>query len=152
MRESLRFISERIQRNNQISKLNIEAKIPRVGIFWFVDGEVLGYDKAWKEVIVLREEDEEHFDINESHYSFWDRIKKLKPSLKHYEYEDYPRGRVVAVKKNGITSFKVITSSDLINNPEFKTALRKEYNLPPNTEWVNDIHYENPAQIDWDNL
>jgi hypothetical protein len=152
MKENLYFLFKRIHKNNMNSKFNIESKIPRVGIFWYIEGEIISYDKAWKELLPSKDGEEEHYDIKESHYNFWDRLKRYKPELKYDEYEDYPRGRVVALKKNGVLSFKVIASFDLINNPKFKKAIDKEYNLPFNTEWIADTHYENPNEINWDIL
>jgi len=106
-----------------------------VGAFYMVGDNLLSNS------VKLSDGDEYGGFINySSHWDLWKALCRSYPKLKNYEYDDFPRGRVVFDK----TSRKSIIYLDKkLNNPQAVDKICKEYHLGSNYE-VNDEdeHYQ----------
>jgi hypothetical protein len=121
-------------------------KQPRVGIFWYHKRKVLGdfSDFATAEI---------YGNIvgpRTSHYDYWPKIQARNSELAHEEYEYTPRGRVLYDLIQG--SFVIISSKAIIKNEAAIKALKAKCNIPLRAHLTlkSDLHYENPADIDWE--
>ena len=114
----------------------------KVGIFWVFNGKVLAATYPLKD-------GQEYGDaINglTDHVKYWPQFQKQLPALRHLEYQDIPRGRVLFMrpaKKYHVYMDKVLHT---LKN---KRALLKEFELPQRTtRFLMDAHYT----TDWEDL
>ncbi len=123
--------------------------MPQVGLFWYHNGKILELSKPWRELFVDNQNAAGFIDYPDSHYNVWGKFQNIHPELKHYEYDEVPRGRVVCKVEGLKKTFIAITPKELKNDNKFKDAVRAAFSLPPATEWETDVHYSSPADIDW---
>ncbi len=114
----------------------------RVGIFWVFKGRVLA-------VTFALQEGQEYGDaINglTDHVKYWLHFQKLLPALRHLEYQDVPRGRVLFMR---LTRKYHVYMDKVLHNLKNKRALLKEFELPKSTtRFLMDAHYT----TDWEDL
>jgi len=146
LRKDLEFLAAKIKQNNETSKINLEAGVPQIGLFWFFENKILNMSKPWRELLP---NSEGVIDYDDSHYNVWDKFQRVHPRLMRFEYDDIPRGRVVAKKDGPAIEFVAIIPKDLENNAGFKKLLRREFNLPMTVVYETDEHYGSPSDIDW---
>ena len=75
------------------------------------------------------------------HYTIWQREcnKGKDKRFQTMDYTKYPRGRVFEVKDKG---FKVCVGNWIKDYPEVKQLVIDEFQLPENTEFVIDRHWD----------
>jgi hypothetical protein len=131
-------------RTSNTPSLKLAGKPPagRVGIFWVFEDKVLAATYALKE-------GQEYGDaINglTDHVKYWPHFQKLLPALRHLEYQDVPRGRVLFMRPTG--KYHVYMDK-VLHNLKTKRALLKEFELPQRTtRFLMDAHYT----TDWEDL
>ena len=138
--EKINFIRTIMKENNDY------VGDPCVGIFW--------YDSNKKELFGVRSniaEDTQyhlspmtHQEIRTTkflHYSVWQKEcnKKVDQRFQTMDYTKYPRGRVFQVKNKG---FEVYVGTWINDYPECKSLVIEEFDLPDNTEFIIDSHWD----------
>jgi len=118
---------------------------PYVGIFWYDTEEnelfgvksTLAQEARWYTSpqfrTTVRTETRLHKQIWEKEYF------KRKDKRFQGDYTKIPRGRVFEFKNNG---FKVFTGNWIKNYPECKNLILFEFQLPDNTEFIIDEHWD----------
>lgn len=105
-----------------------------LAVFWYIEGKFYGPCDT------LDSEGVENYggvlQLPVDHFSVW---REYNPKSADLEYDAFPRGRVMYNTK--IRKFVVITSEALSKDPEFQTAVRREYGLPITTIFDSDEHY-----------
>ena len=76
-----------------------------------------------------------------SHQVYWDRLldRVLDSKYGNYDYDDFPRGRVIFRGKD--KTYEIMISSDLKHQSRILSQIKSEMNLPPNTDIVWDPVY-----------
>lgn len=115
-----------------------------VGIFWYDvnNNELFGVKSAALEDVNFHKStlfDEEVKTCRPLHYSVWDKEyhRKKDPRFSG-DYTLVPRGRVFYVKNKG---FIVVVGDWIDKYPEAKNEIIYEFNLPDNTEFKKDEHW-----------
>lgn len=117
---------------------------PCIGIFWWYRGELIHLTRPWAEITPVAGA----VSLPSSHYEHWDEIRAGRPELRSFEYEEVPRGRVVA-KLPG-PRFTVYTSRRLTEDEGLRAAVIEAFRLRArDVAFRPDEHYEHPAGIDW---
>lgn len=121
------------------------AGTPCVGIFWGIPGP----DGSWrllsdKTPIAQAETYGECLTHGGGHYEFWEGLKaRGAAELADYEYEDFPRGRVVYWPKpvEGTKHF-VIYADRRLQNDGFISQVAADFGIPPGMYAIrSDPHY-----------
>ncbi len=74
------------------------------------------------------------------HVTYWPTIQRQRPGLRHYEYEQVPRGRVIYSTRED--QFVVLGSKAFIASSKEKDAVIKQFNLQGQTvRFRSDSHY-----------
>lgn len=119
---------------------------PNVGIFWFDPNEQELFG-----VYYVLAEDAKYFHSNifnneartckPMHYAIWQKEcnKGKDKRFQTLDYTKYPRGRVFEVKDVG---FKVCVGSWINDYPKVKQLVLDEFQLPENTEFIIDKHWD----------
>ena len=130
----------------ELMQANIEhQEDPKVGIFW--------YDSNRQELFGVRSTDVEDVPYYHSnlfntdvktckplHYKVWEKeFYRKKDKRFTGDYTLVPRGRVFYVKDRG---FVVIVGSWINKYPEAKDEIMYEFDLPKNTEFQTDPHWD----------
>lgn len=64
----------------------------KIGIFWFLQKQVIGIAHPFN----LNDADSIGLiDSPYTHVDYWKNMQSVYPELRHYEYEQIPRGRVI---------------------------------------------------------
>lgn len=112
----------------------------KVGLFWVFKGELLTG-------AVPLSEGAEYGDAihgQADHVDYWPKLQRLHSELRHLEYEEVPRGRVLFMKT---TSRFCVYMDKVLHKPKIKAALIKEFALPKKrTEFLTDPHYTTDPQ------
>ena len=135
----LNFIRQIMKENNNY------VEEPCVGIFW--------YDPNENELFGVRSnlaEDTKYYysDILNQyvrttkflHYAIWQKEsnKGKDKRFQTLDYTKYPRGRIFEVKDKG---FEVYVGNWIKDYPQCKQLIIDEFDLPSNTEFIIDIHW-----------
>lgn len=118
---------------------------PYVGIFWY-DSE----DKDVFGVYSILAEDAKYYQLDvfnaraktceRMHYAVWQKgVNKGKDPRFKVDYTSVPRGRVFEVENRG---FVVCVGHWINDYPEAKQAIIEEFQLPDNTEFEIDSHWD----------
>jgi hypothetical protein len=79
----------------------------------------------------------------------WPKVQKQYPDLRDKEYEQVPRGRVLY--DAGRRQYVLLCSDVVAKNRVLLAQIMRRFNLPREaTRVVVDQHYNDPAQINWD--
>ncbi len=105
-----------------------------LAVFWYIDGKFYGPCNALNADEVELYGD--YLDLPYDHFQIW---PDCSPFIYDYEYDDFPRGRVMFDTR--IHKFKVFTSEKLCNDKELKARVMREYGLPVTTIFIADEHY-----------
>jgi hypothetical protein len=123
------------------------ASMPEVGIFWLIDKKLVADSIPWRRADVYGG----YYSGKNNHATFWTTLQRLMLRWKGKEYTDFPRGRVLFDSME--ESFLVYSSRGIVNSPDLRTMIVREFNLPlAATKFVADFHYENaiPPMLDKD--
>lgn len=114
--------------------MKIASNSKLLAVFWYIDGKFYGPCNTLDadEVELYGS----HLDLPYDHFQIW---PIYNPFTYDYEYDDFPRGRVMF--DTNIHKFKVFTSEELCNDEEFRLAIIREYGLPVTTIFESDEHY-----------
>ena len=122
---------------------------PMVGIFW--------YDVEEQDLFGVYSVDASHEDFyfsegfnanvrtcNRMHYAMWQKYKNKyantkKGEIYKQEYNQVPRGRVFEIEDEG---FVVCVGKWINDYPEAKSLILDEFQLPDNTEFLIDSHWD----------
>lgn len=118
---------------------------PELGIFW--------YDTVKNELFGVRLADLDGTPYRESkmfpgtqiktptvlHYRIWEKeFHKNTDSRFKRDYTTVPRGRIFYVENRG---FVVVVGDWIDKYPQAKEVIQQEFNLPDNTEFLKDTHW-----------
>jgi hypothetical protein len=120
---------------------------PKVGIFWIdIKGRKLALIFSEPVRSIVSSPKEQFVSGDYSHYDTWEKLKrrnKMPPEWKGKEYEYVPRGRVVYDRKR--RKFYAYASGKLVQKQWFRKEVILNFSLvPENTEFLSDLHYEEP--------
>ena len=106
---------------------------PKLAVFWYVDGKFIGeYRDVTSGSAILRGE---YLQLNFTHNDIW---KVCNPSTK-YECDRFLRGRILFDTKHNI--YRVVASSEIVNDAELCDKIRRVYCLPSSTLFEASILY-----------
>lgn len=114
-----------------------ESRAPKVGPFYVIDGAVFSdYDEI-RDITPINGKS----DSDNNHYDYYKLLRQFMPELKEYDYDYYPRGRVIYDTKNDTYNIfidKCINKNDIIEE------IISEYYLPKDKVKItdNDEHYK----------
>ncbi len=121
-----------------IHKIN-EARAPEVGIFFVINGRVLGWGDPVRELHSYNG----FYDSPLTHMEYFDELVDVFPELKLSHLDDYalfPRGRVIYNENTG--RFKVFADRCILKDEHLKALVLEEFSLPKDkTDWEWDEHY-----------
>ena len=118
---------------------------PYVGIFWYdtENQELFGVYSVLAEDVDYYYSDAFGAKVKTCkplHYALWQkRANKNKDSRFQAKYTDVPRGRVFEVENQG---FIVCVGKWINDYPEAKTEILYEFQLPNDTKFVIDSHWD----------
>lgn len=107
----------------------------KVGIFWWHRSRLLAV------AVPLADADETKWIIDSpvNHVHYWPWLQRLHPGLRHLEYEEVPRGRVVFSKE---TKMFCVYMDAKLHRARIKTALRRTFGLTGRrVRFATDPHY-----------
>lgn len=109
---------------------------PQTGIYWVIDGDVVeisqdAHEQTWQAGFK---------DSPYDHITYWPKIRSLYPSLKHKDYDEVPRGRVIAVEPD---IYRVFIPAEDAGNTSLINKVIKTFQLPRNKVQIidDDPHY-----------
>jgi hypothetical protein len=128
--------------NKALENLVIESRVPKVGIWWFIDDQVYSFEEEFR----LVEPVGGYRDGKYAHAQEWRRLQI--PG----EYTDYERGRVTMDNNDKV--FKIICSNTLAQNKIALAKIARHFSLPLSRLKIEtDLHYTvNPSQEELDDL
>lgn len=151
-------MSSRSQRNSRQNKLvGLAAKQasgksiglacrnldPKVGIFWFFRGQVLGCAVR----LAGRNDTGNFIDSPINHYEYWPRLQATNPALRFHDYIDIPRGRALFRKRGKRTV--IYMDRALFNAPAQRRIRRFFGGNADSCMFEADEHYTtDPAALD----
>lgn len=149
---SLEEHTKNLQYNNNFTAFVRKAKVaglnPEIGIFWVLPEK---NNKVVGEKIPLRDASpapSQFKDIERSHDEVWDANKR-KWGYDEEEYFEIPRGRLLFDAKQ--RKFILISSTKIIKDPEMVNKILSFFSISQYEPILKaDVHYESPADIDWD--
>jgi len=121
---------------------------PSVGIFWIHDGRLLPPGAVGTSEPARTCEEVQGFkDSRYAHVTAWPEVREHDPGLQHVEYEQVPRGRVIMSGR----AFRVFLPPNMADDRSVRREIMRAFNLPSDgTEFIGDEHYQDPADIDWE--
>ena len=107
----------------------------RVGIFWVVNGELLIDSTPLSEG-----EQYNDFKIHpRDHISVWATFQQKGTVSPEFEYEEFPRGRVMFNSKT--QRFTLLADRCILRDKNVVRRIMSELRSPRNTETGTDLHY-----------
>jgi hypothetical protein len=94
-----------------------------VGIFWFLDGNLIRDGISWTK----GEEYGEFINGTKDHYECWESLRRKQSRVRRLEYDEVPRGRVVYSK--GDKKFYIYGSEQFVKNKEEKKMVLKAFSI-----------------------
>lgn len=124
---------------NRAAKEARSIGTPEIGIFWFIEGELVPIMIPYTEVKAVAG----FRDDPNDHVRFFRTLQRLVPDLQHDEYTDHPRGRVLYDEERD--RFVCYGSRQFVASPTERQLIMEAFRLPPErTEFIADLHYEDP--------
>lgn len=124
---------------NRATKEARARNTPEIGIFWFIDGDLVPITLPYTEVKGVAG----FRDNPNDHVHFFRTLQRVKPSLKHTEYTDHPRGRVLYDEERD--RFICYGSRRFVASAKERQLVTEAFRLPlDGTDFVPDLHYEDP--------
>ena len=119
---------------------------PCVGIFWYDPNE----DELFGVRSNLAEDTEYYYSdmLNQYvrttkflHYAIWQKESNRGKDerFQTLDYTKYPRGRIFEIKDKG---FEVYVGNWIKDYPQCKQLIIDEFDLPQNTEFIIDVHWD----------
>ena len=117
-----------VAKNSQVAQILQEGR-PLVGVFWI-------HPKT-KELLSPYAEPVEHgqhdpdlqvVDSRMLHMNLWSTVKDSHPDLKHFKYDQVPRGRVFLNENN--KNFHVFGPASHLADPSIQNKIHNTYKLP----------------------
>lgn len=128
---------ENLQTYKKASILKESEESPKIANFWYIDGNFYGPTSDVREGEIF----DKYVTCSVNHFNSWEEYGE--EYSKKYTYEHFPRGRV---GYNIMTrSFYVIGNENMIKDDTFKRRIKEEYNLPDDTTFISDPHYDLPT-------
>lgn len=119
---------------------------PCVGIFWYdsENNELFGVRSNIADDVTYYKSEISDRQIRTTrfmHYAIWQKEsnKGADPRFQTMNYTKVPRGRVFEVKDKG---FEVYTGKWIEQYPECKQLIIDEFDLPDDTEFIIDSHWD----------
>ena len=142
--------------NTDNSKINFIRKImkenndfvdePCLGIFWYdpEEDELFGVRSTIADEVPYKNEYGTNRKIRTTkflHYAIWQKEcnRGKDKRFQTMEYTKYPRGRVFQVENEG---FEVYVGSWINDYPNCKELVLDEFDLPNNTKFIIDTHWD----------
>ena len=120
---------ELLQNDIEAELLN-EERLPLVGVFWLIDGEIDGDVRdinSSEDTVVQTIDGKKIVSGKFNHFTIWNKIKPEKYKDKPYNF--LPRGRVVSDE----TNYKfIVFANKILNTMEYRTKIKRYYNLLEN--------------------
>ena len=108
----------------------------RVGIFWIYRGQIIADYVPWPDGDAYGE----FMNGLSDHCTFWAEVQRRVPTLRSYEYEQVPRGRVIF--NTGNKRFTVLGNARLMQDARQQALVLKEFQLSSQrTRFLFDEHY-----------
>jgi hypothetical protein len=128
-----------------MKEFNDTQNEPEVGIFWYdvEDNELFGV--VSETASTLKPYFSDMFNANaittnKLHYAIWQKnANKCRDDRFQNDYTKVPRGRVFEVENEG---FIVCVGHWINDYPEAKDVILDEFNLPEDTEFLIDSHWD----------
>jgi hypothetical protein len=106
---------------------------PLIGIFWLYKGQVLAQATSLEAGVDSPESIDSPFD----HVRIWPNFQAKHQELRHLEYEEVPRGRVLFLKRG--KRFMVYLDKKLLRQ---RRRIQQTFHLPATrTSFTTDPHY-----------
>ncbi|MCH5184562.1 MAG: hypothetical protein J1F64_00410 [Oscillospiraceae bacterium] len=129
---------------NEVIK-DVKLRESKVGAFYVIKGEV------WSDATPVRDgvagSTARFVDGKLGHWDLWYGV--VAPLLNfsdEYEYDDFPRGRVIFDKSKG--KYKIIADQKILNDPSILKKVISEFNLKANSYFTEtDEHYQSLFSI-----
>lgn len=109
---------------------------PQTGIYWVIDGDVVeisqdAHEQTWQAGFK---------DSPYDHITYWPKIQSAYPNLKHLDYDEVPRGRVIAVEPD---TYRVFIPTEEAGNTSLINKIIRTFQLPRNKVQIidDDPHY-----------
>lgn len=116
-------------------KIINESKSPSVGPFYVIGTRVISANDPIRDVLPIGDSK----DSDNSHYKLWKALQRNNPSLKKFDYDYMPRGRVVYNVKT--REFNIMIDSDITD--EDVKNIADEFGIPSGSYKVlHDEHYK----------
>lgn len=119
---------------------------PCVGIFWYDadNNELFGVRSTIADDTKYYKSEKSNQEVRTTkflHYAVWQKEcnKGHDARFKTMNYTNVPRGRVFQVKDKG---FEVYVGNWITQHPECKELVIDEFDLPENTEFIIDTHWD----------
>ncbi len=118
---------------------------PEVGLFWYdiENDDLFGVYSILADDAIYYHSDYFHSNTRTCkplHYSIWQKeYNKGKDDRFQQEYTSVPRGRVFEVENRG---FVVCVGKWINDYPQAKNLILYEFQLPDNTEFIIDSHWD----------
>lgn len=123
-------------------KILVESRSPKVGIFWYIDGELIDFTTDAREAQSVQGFKDSPYD----HYNKWKEVRRAYKITKG-DWADFPRGRVIYAQPRD--RFEIISSRELISDESVILKIMRAFSLPRNkTVAVTDFHYEINPDLD----
>ncbi len=116
--------------------------MPKIGIFWVFNKKVLGKTRTLAEGC---KSGEGLLDSPDGHCDVWDEsIQRMDPGLRHLDYTEVPRGRVIFSTKDRQA---IIYLDETLTAPAIRKRIGAFFDLQ-NTDvtWKQGRHYTTNAQ------
>lgn len=113
------------------------AIVPKLGIFWIIDGEVISFS-----VPLDRAEHIGGFaNYRHGHNHLWPYVQRLKPHVRASAYDFLPRGRVTYIVR--CATFNLLVPLSCSTETKLVSLLVSRFALPiSRVRVMTDEHYE----------
>ena len=106
--------------------------------FWYYNGKFYGEEDILdgNKTCVYGD----YMQVDRDHFATWDKYRKQMGLPSSIPYDKVPRGRILFKIKTH--SFEVVASKAIVLNKDVQQELLTYYNLPANTVFIGDLHYQ----------
>lgn len=122
-------------------KVKIKDGIPCVGPFFVIGGQLIAHPVALTDAEQYAGTYNDTLSHNDLYYRY---IAPKYGFSQHSDWEQYPRGRVVAkTLKDGTKKYYVFMDKCILYKDNVRNQVLNEYSIPlQNTVWKTDSHYK----------
>ena len=125
------------EKNDRFQELS-ESGSPYIGIFYVIGKELYWEGDHMSEVKAING----IRDYPREHSKYWNlSIQRILPEMKKYDYQYYPRGRVIY--NDETKKFEVYCDKCIKSDPNMQREINGEMNIPYTTVYYTDgAHYK----------